>query len=82
MTCDNCPPEIKSKCRELCPNMLKLLERKPEGRLYSDRTIKRREQSYDPAILERKAGEIATRYKLGMSKGSDMSPEETQEENN
>ena len=78
MTCDNCPK--KDKCQALCKDMERLLRRKGEDRLYSDSTIERKEQPYDPAILERKAGEKATRYKLGMTDRSDLSPTERTEE--
>ena len=79
-TCELCSK--REICTKLCKDMENLLQRKGEGRLYSDSTIRRREQPYDPEVLIRMDGERVTRDKHGMSKGSDMSPTEQGDENN
>ena len=50
MDCSNC--KKRETCTKLCPDMENLLQRKPEGRLYSDRTIRRKEIPYDPNDID------------------------------
>jgi len=50
MRCKKC--KKWETCTELCPEIRRLLERKPEGRKYSDRNIRRYEVPYDPALFE------------------------------
>lgn len=69
--CETC--KYRKDCRKICGRLQLFLNRKPDDRLYSDRHIRRMEQPYDTSILESIAGERATRFKHGMSKGSDLS---------
>ena len=44
--CGNCPK--RDTCKEMCKDLANYLERKEEGRLYSDRHIRRVEVPYAP----------------------------------
>lgn len=77
MFCKDC--DKRDTCREMCKPLQNYLSSNKSDkdllgidRPYSDRWRRKKEVSYDPNILERKAGERATRILLGMSEGSDM----------
>ena len=52
MTCEKCPK--RETCTELCAEVKRLLDKKPEDRLYSDRHIRRMETPRDPSDFEEK----------------------------
>ena len=76
--CQDCTK--RDTCKEICKPLKRYLSSNKSDkeilnidRPYSDRWRRNKEVSYDPNILERKAGERATRILLGMSENSDMS---------
>jgi hypothetical protein len=50
MYCKNCPKQ--PTCIKICKPLKLFLNRKEPNRLYSDRTIERREIPIDPNVLE------------------------------
>ena len=49
MFCNECPKY--DKCKTVCPELERFLERKPTDRLYSDRWIRAKEIPVNPAIF-------------------------------
>lgn len=50
MTCEKC--DKRETCTELCTEIRRLLDRKPEGRLYSDFWMRQKEVPYDPNLFD------------------------------
>ena len=66
MTCEKCPD--RETCTELCPEIKRLLDRKPEDRLYSDRHIRRVEVPYDPNLFDEFLPKLVTERVKGKRK--------------